>query len=126
MTNKHKTFGGRRKTRSRKSRLRKGSRQVRKISSLRSKTRKRGKNRKRSVKKRQTKKKQLRSRTKKRNYSKSHPKKDKCYKYLKSKIKINMSEYKRGRYSSRQQALAVSYSQTKKKYPGCSRYFKRI
>lgn len=122
MTNKHKTIGGRKKTRSRKSQLRK----VRKIRSLKSKTRKRGKNRKRSVKKRQTNKKQLRSRTKKRNYSKSHPKKDKCYKYLKSKIKINMSEYKRGRYSSRQQALAVSYSQTKKKYPGCSRYFKRI
>jgi hypothetical protein len=44
---------------------------------------------------------------------------------LKKKIRKNMDEYKSGRYSSRQQALAVSYSQVKKMSPYCSRYFKR-
>ena len=35
-----------------------------------------------------------------------------------------MSEYKRGRYKSHKQALAVSYSQAKKKYPRCRSVFK--
>ena len=48
-----------------------------------------------------------------------------CQTKLKNKIRINMSEYKKGRFSSRQQALAVSYAQVKKKSPGCKRYFKR-
>ena len=48
-----------------------------------------------------------------------------CNDLLRKKIKINMDEYKKGRYVSRQQALAVSYSQLKKKSPYCSRYFKR-
>lgn len=48
-----------------------------------------------------------------------------CNKLLKKKIRKNMDEYKSGRYSSRQQALAVSYSQVKKMSPYCSRYFKR-
>lgn len=43
----------------------------------------------------------------------------KCKKYLQKKIKINMHEYKKGRFVSRKQALAVSYSQTRKKYPRC-------
>ena len=47
--------------------------------------------------------------------------KNKCRSYLKNKIRKNMKEYKSGRYSSRAQALAVSYSQVKKKYPKCSR-----
>lgn len=46
-----------------------------------------------------------------------------CKKRLSNKIIINMEEYKSGRYKSRQQALAVSYSQIKKKYPSCNRYF---
>jgi hypothetical protein len=49
---------------------------------------------------------------------------NKCKKYLQKKIRINMSEYKNGRYVSRKQALAVSYSQTKKKYPRCRSVFK--
>jgi hypothetical protein len=48
-----------------------------------------------------------------------------CNQLLKKKIRKNMDEYKSGRYKSRQQALAVSYSQTKKLSPYCSRYFKR-
>ncbi len=48
-----------------------------------------------------------------------------CQTKLKNKIRINMSEYKKGRFSSRQQALAVSYAQLKKKSPSCKRYFKR-
>jgi len=48
-----------------------------------------------------------------------------CNSFLRRKIKKNMNEYKQGRYVSRQQALAVSYSQLKKKSPYCSRYFKR-
>ena len=48
-----------------------------------------------------------------------------CQSKLKNKIRINMSEYKKGRFSSRKQALAVSYAQVNKKSPGCKRYFKR-
>ncbi len=48
-----------------------------------------------------------------------------CQTKLKNKIRINMAEYKKGRFSSRQQALAVSYAQVKKKSPSCKRYFKR-
>jgi len=48
--------------------------------------------------------------------------KSRCQSYLKRKIRANMDEYKRGRFSSRAQALAVSYSKTKKKLPYCSRY----
>ena len=45
----------------------------------------------------------------------------KCRERLQKKIRINMGEYKSGRYSSRAQALAVSYAQIKKKYPSCKR-----
>jgi hypothetical protein len=45
----------------------------------------------------------------------------KCRKYLASKIKQNMKEYHSGRYVSREQAIAVAYSMTRKKYPGCNR-----
>ena len=48
-----------------------------------------------------------------------------CQTKLKNKIRINMSEYKKGKFSSRQQALAVSYAQVKKKSPSCKKYFKR-
>ena len=51
--------------------------------------------------------------------------KSKCRKYLQDKISINMGEYKKGKFSSRKQALAVSYSQVKKKSPGCKRFFSR-
>jgi hypothetical protein len=48
-----------------------------------------------------------------------------CNQALRKKIRLNMDEYKSGRYSSRQQALAVSYSQIKKSNPYCRRYFSR-
>jgi hypothetical protein len=51
--------------------------------------------------------------------------KSKCKELLQKKVKKNMQEYKKGRYVSRQQALAVSYSQVKKASPYCNRYFKR-
>ena len=49
----------------------------------------------------------------------------KCREHLQKKIRINMAEYKSGRYSSRAQALAVSYAQVKKKYPSCKRSLSR-
>jgi len=48
-----------------------------------------------------------------------------CQKALSRKIAINMKEYKAGKYSSRSQAIAVAYSQVRKKKPSCSRFFKR-
>jgi hypothetical protein len=45
----------------------------------------------------------------------------KCRERLQKKIRINIGEYKSGRYSSRAQALAISYAQVKKKYPSCKR-----
>jgi hypothetical protein len=51
--------------------------------------------------------------------------KSKCKKYLQDKISINMDEYKTGRYSSRSQAIAVSYSQVLKKHPKCKRSLRR-
>ena len=51
--------------------------------------------------------------------------KSSCQTKLKNKIRINMAEYKKGRFSSRQQALAVSYAQVKKKSPSCKRFFSR-
>jgi hypothetical protein len=48
-----------------------------------------------------------------------------CNEMLKNKIATNMKEYKEGRFSSRQQAIAVSYSQVKKASPYCKRYFKQ-
>jgi hypothetical protein len=48
-----------------------------------------------------------------------------CNQALRKKIRLNMDEYKKGRYSSRQQALAVSYSQIKKSSPYCRRYFRK-
>ena len=52
-------------------------------------------------------------------------KKSDCMALLKDKISKNISEYKDGIYASRQQAIAVSYSQVKKMSPYCSRYMKR-
>ena len=49
----------------------------------------------------------------------------KCNQILSAKIKKNMEELKSGRYKSRSQAIAVSYSQVKKSHPKCKRYFTR-
>lgn len=47
-----------------------------------------------------------------------------CKKYFKEKIGKNMKEYNAGRWKSRSQAIAVSYSQTRKKR-GCARFGKK-
>ena len=53
--------------------------------------------------------------------------KDFCRSKLSNKIKINMKEYKQGnkKIKSAIQAIAIAYSQIKKKYPKCSRSLKR-
>jgi hypothetical protein len=40
-----------------------------------------------------------------------------CKEELKEKIKINTREYNDGKYANRKQAIAVAYSQIKRKYP---------
>lgn len=48
------------------------------------------------------------------------PKKTKeCRRFLSRKISRNMDEFKEGRYSSPQQAIAVSYSQVRRRHPSC-------
>ncbi len=51
--------------------------------------------------------------------------KKQCSTLLKKKISVNMKEMKKGRWKSRAQAVAVSYSQTLKAKPACSRHMKR-
>ena len=52
-------------------------------------------------------------------WKKASIKENKCNKYLQTKIKVNLKEYKKGKYKSYKQAIAISYSQTKKKFPKC-------
>ena len=47
-----------------------------------------------------------------------------CKKRLSNKIAKNIREFKKGKFKSRKQAIAVSYSQIKKEFPYCKRYFK--
>ena len=58
---------------------------------------------------------------KRRDKTKKSAKTSKCKQYLKKKIKKTMREYKNKMkgVKSRKQALAIAYSQTKKKYPRC-------
>ena len=42
-----------------------------------------------------------------------------CQNYLKTTIKKNLKKYKSGRYTSSRQAIAVSYTMTKRKFPNC-------
>ena len=65
-----------------------------------------------------------RRRSPRRKSSRRSPSK-KCREHLQKKIRINMAEYKSGRYSSRAQAVAVSYAQVRKKYPSCKRSLSR-
>jgi hypothetical protein len=46
-------------------------------------------------------------------------KKMSCKDYLRKKIEINMREFKEGRFKTAKQAIAVSYSQVRKKHPRC-------
>ena len=77
------------------------------------------KSKKRSVRK--SKKKSMRK-SKKKSKSRS-PRSKRCHKLLQEKI--NMKEYEKGKYKSRGQALAVSYSQVKKRHPSCKRSLSR-
>ena len=56
---------------------------------------------------------------------KTRKSKSKCRQRLNDKIKINMKEYKLGLFQSRKQAIAVSYSQTLKRYPRCKKSLTR-
>ena len=60
-----------------------------------------------------------RSKSKRRSRSKS-----KCKKYLSAKIGKNIDEFYGGRYASKAQAIAVSYSQIRKKHPACKKVLK--
>lgn len=55
----------------------------------------------------------------------SSPLERRCKMYLQRKIKENIKEYEAGKYVSRAQAIAVSYSQTFKKHPDCDKIFQR-
>jgi len=74
-----------------------------------------------------TKKRSFKKRSNKRSNKRSSKKiaskryKTMCKNYLKKKISKNMKEYKKGRYSSRKQAITVSYSQLRKKYKKCKK-----
>ena len=48
-----------------------------------------------------------------------------CRTLLSEKIRINMGEYKKGRYVSPAQAIAVAYQQVQTKRPGCKKSLKR-
>ncbi len=56
---------------------------------------------------------------------KTRKSKSKCRQRLNDKIKINMKEYKLGLFKTRKQAIAVSYSQTLKRYPRCKKSLTR-
>jgi hypothetical protein len=57
--------------------------------------------------------------------SRKSRKSGKCKEYLNKKIAINISEYKMGKYKSPAQAVAVAYSQVRKKHPSCRRVIKK-
>ena len=46
----------------------------------------------------------------------------KCLKEFEKKKKINLDEYKKGKYVNNKQALAVTYSQVFRKNPKCEKY----
>ena len=63
-----------------------------------------------------------RTRSKKRSRSRSR---SKCKKYLQAKIGINVNEFHKGRFVSKNQAIAVSYSQVSRKHPACKRFLSK-
>jgi len=48
-----------------------------------------------------------------------------CKKQLSKKIATNIREFKKGKFVSRSQAIAVSYSQIKKEYPKCKKWLNK-
>jgi len=66
----------------------------------------------------------LRRRTQKRyRTQKRIPMNKTCAELLKEKIRTNLAEYKKGKYVSPLQAIAVSYSQLRARYPSCKQVF---
>lgn len=53
------------------------------------------------------------------------PGKRRCNKLLSSRVRDMMHEYKKGRWVSRQQAIAVAYSKVKRDHPSCRKYYSR-
>jgi hypothetical protein len=45
--------------------------------------------------------------------------KKQCKDLLQKKIRINITEFKKGRWKSPKQAVAVSYSQIRQRFPEC-------
>ena len=108
----------RRKTRKR-STYRRRRTHTRRKSKRKRKTRKSRK----SPKKRKTRKSHKKRKTRKITIKKRIPKGKRCSDLLSNKIRINMKEYKKGKYVSRAQAIAVAYSQVRKEYPSCKPVF---
>ena len=48
-----------------------------------------------------------------------------CRKHVQGKIGYNMKEFKKGKWKSKAQAIAVSFSQVQRERPGCKRVLKR-
>jgi len=57
-------------------------------------------------------------------YSKPFYTNNRCQGLLKKKISINMKEYNAGKFVSRPQAVAVSYSQVRKSFPRCNKFIR--
>ena len=121
-----------RKSKSRKSgakRSRKSRKAKRKSKSRKSRGRKKSRKSKsrksRGRKSRKSKSRKSRGRKKSRKSKGRKKSPSKCKELLKQKIKQNIEEYKDGKYVSRQQAVAVSYSQMNKSYPYCRQHINR-
>ena len=62
--------------------------------------------------------------TRKRYRTQKHiPKNKTCAELLKEKIRINLAEYKKGKFVSPLQAIAVSYNELRARYPSCKQVF---
>lgn len=48
-----------------------------------------------------------------------------CGSLVRDKISANMDEYRKGRWTSPAQAIAVSYSQVNKRYPKCKKFLRK-
>lgn len=60
-----------------------------------------------------------RSRRKSRSRKRQYMTVSRCKELLKNKIRVNMIEYNNGKYANRKQAIAVAYSQVTRNYPQC-------
>ena len=113
-----------------KKRSRKTSKKSRKTSKKKSRKTSKKKSRRTAKKSRKTSKNKSRkvggSKKKSSKKKKRRDVKGLCKKRLQKKIEINMKEYEKDdKFVSREQALAVSYSQVASKYPECRRYYRR-